>query len=113
MWATSSLQYLTRVRGYCSSIGYYVCPDTLLVASCRGSGGLVWHVGSTAPPVSRGDSWSVAGPSEDTPRSELCWGLDCGEKDCHEAFDLLGCVARKSFSSGVVNLWRLAAAEGR
>ncbi|RRT65592.1 hypothetical protein B296_00012402 [Ensete ventricosum] len=111
MWATSSLQYLTShqlsiVGGAIHwsvaasaltcrllPIGYCVCPDTLLVASCRGSEGLVWHVGSTAPP--------------------LCWGLDYGEKDCHEALDLLGCVARKSFSSGVVNLWRLAAVEGR
>ncbi|RRT39880.1 hypothetical protein B296_00056712, partial [Ensete ventricosum] len=44
-----------RVRGYCSSVGCCVCPDTPLVANCQGSGGtgrgLVWHVGSTTSPL--------------------------------------------------------------
>ncbi|RWV77521.1 hypothetical protein GW17_00061630 [Ensete ventricosum] len=80
-WATSLLQYLvghqlpivggvahwsaatpalTRrllpaARGYCSSVDCRACPDTSLVASCRGSGrGLAWHVGSATPPVDGG-----------------------------------------------------------
>ncbi|RZS28208.1 hypothetical protein BHM03_00061777 [Ensete ventricosum] len=103
-WATSLLQYLvghqlpivggvahwstatptlTRrllpaARGYCSSVDCRACPDTSLVASCRGSGrGLAWHVGSATPPVDGGgDSWSAIGPSEDTPRSG--WAEDVG-----------------------------------
>ncbi|RZS16330.1 hypothetical protein BHM03_00048297 [Ensete ventricosum] len=110
-----------------------------LITSCQGSRrGLVWHVGSAAPPVDRGDSWSTIGSSEDAPRSgraedtgltwlsrdvaEMrmlhcspwpCWGLGHGEKDFREAFGLLGYVARRLFGSGVANLWRLAVAKGR
>ncbi|RRT74112.1 hypothetical protein B296_00001686 [Ensete ventricosum] len=65
---TRRLLAAVRGQGYYSSVGCCVCLDTPLVASCQGSGRLVWHVGSTAPPVNRGDSWSVAGPSGDTPR---------------------------------------------
>ncbi|RZS23254.1 hypothetical protein BHM03_00056153 [Ensete ventricosum] len=70
---------LLGVRGYCLSVDSYVYPNTPLIASCQGSGGtvhrsatasvlthrfancwgsgeLVWHVGSAAPPVIKGDS---------------------------------------------------------
>ncbi|RWW38354.1 hypothetical protein BHE74_00056416, partial [Ensete ventricosum] len=53
------------VRGYCSLVDCCVCPDTPLVASCWGSGGtgqgLVWHVGSAALLVIRGDRDAVRG----------------------------------------------------
>ncbi|RWV85391.1 hypothetical protein GW17_00052820, partial [Ensete ventricosum] len=66
---TRRLLPAVRGQGYCSSVGCCVCLDTPLVAICQGSGRLVWHVGSAALPVNRGDSWSVAGPSGDTSRS--------------------------------------------
>ncbi|RRT38081.1 hypothetical protein B296_00033929, partial [Ensete ventricosum] len=36
---------LSGVRGYCSSIGCCVCPDTPFVANCQGSGGTVRRSG--------------------------------------------------------------------
>ncbi|RWW43206.1 hypothetical protein BHE74_00051174 [Ensete ventricosum] len=56
--STLTRRPLPAVRGYYSPVDRNVCPDTLLVARRRGSGGtdrgLVWHVGSATPSAIKG-----------------------------------------------------------